>query len=157
MCTGTGCDWDQILLSTAREESAITRVTWAACAERGRFEGDEIFCCMFLISSPLIWRRQNERRFIDNQEVTDRLMVGKHNALSGDTAPGRTGSSIDGECTASTPPPLSVLPGCHPDVPPPWRASTGIMTASARRWPALVLDQDYPIIPQSSDYLPVVL
>jgi hypothetical protein len=29
--------------------------------------------------------------------IKRRLKVGKHNALSGDTAPGRTGSSIDGE------------------------------------------------------------
>jgi hypothetical protein len=36
-----------------------------------------------------------ERGFIDNHKVTEK--VGKHNALSGDTAPGRTGSSIDGE------------------------------------------------------------
>jgi hypothetical protein len=30
------------------------------------------------------------------------LKVGKHNALSGDAAPGRTGSSIDGEYSTST-------------------------------------------------------
>ena len=33
-----------------------------------------------------------ERSFIDNQEVT--VKVGEHNALSGDTASGRSGSSI---------------------------------------------------------------
>jgi hypothetical protein len=37
-------------------------------------------------------RREREReKFIVNQEVTE---VGKHNALSGNTASGRTGSSI---------------------------------------------------------------
>ena len=32
----------------------------------------------------------------------DQREVGKHNALSGDTAPGRTGSSIDGEYSTPT-------------------------------------------------------
>jgi len=30
------------------------------------------------------------------------MKVGRHNALSGDTAPGRTGSSIDGEYSTPT-------------------------------------------------------
>jgi hypothetical protein len=42
-------------------------------------------------------------------KITKRLKVGKHNTLSGETAPGRTGSSIDGEYST----PLSVWP-CGP-------------------------------------------
>jgi hypothetical protein len=38
--------------------------------------------------------RERESSFFDNHEVPK---VGKHNVLSGDTAPERTGSSIDGE------------------------------------------------------------
>ena len=37
--------------------------------------------------------------FTDNQKVTE---GGNHNALSADTAPGRTGSSIDGEYSTPT-------------------------------------------------------
>jgi hypothetical protein len=43
--------------------------------------------------------REGERIFLDNQEVST---VGKHNALSSDTAPGRTGSTIDGEYSTPT-------------------------------------------------------
>jgi hypothetical protein len=43
-------------------------------------------------------KRERERSVIDNHEVTE----GRHNSLSGDTAPGRTGSSIDGESSTPT-------------------------------------------------------
>ena len=44
--------------------------------------------------------REGEREILLTIKKT--LKVGKHNALSGGTAPGRTGSSIDGEYSTPT-------------------------------------------------------
>ena len=44
--------------------------------------------------------REREREVL--LTITKRLKVVKHNVLSGDTAPGRTGASIDGERSTPT-------------------------------------------------------
>jgi hypothetical protein len=44
--------------------------------------------------------REREREVL--LTITKLMKVGKHNALSGDIAPGRTGSSIDGEYSTPT-------------------------------------------------------
>ncbi len=45
-------------------------------------------------------RERREREFLST--ITKWLKAGKYNALSGDIAPGRTGSSIDGEYSTPT-------------------------------------------------------